>query len=280
MKIKAYAKINLSLDVVGKREDGYHLLRMIMQSIDLFDEIIIEKLDNGIIIQSDKPYIPNDERNLAYKAAKIFIDYFGINEGVKIFIKKNIPVAAGMAGGSTDAAAVLKGMAKLFEINVEEGKLMDLGLKIGADIPFCVKGGTALCEGVGEDITPLRAFKNHRLVIVKPNFGLSTKDVYNNLDINKIFKHPKTDKLIEAIEKEDVLFISENMTNVLENVSFRKYNILRDIKGKIVSMGALGSLMSGSGPTVFGIFNDEMKAQQCFKYFKGKYSQVYLSKTL
>lgn len=280
MKIKAYAKINLSLDVVGKREDGYHLLRMIMQSINLYDEIIIEEIDNGIVIDSDKAYIPNDKRNLAYKAAEIFINRYNIKKGVKIFINKNIPVAAGMAGGSADAAAVLKAMAEIFEVDTTESQLMELGLQIGADIPFCIKGGTALCEGIGEVITPLKPFKDHIIVVVKPNFGLSTKEVYKSLDINRIHRHPKTDELIQAIEKNDVRFISNNLRNVMENVSFRKYNILRNIKSKIVSIGALGSLMSGSGPTVFGIFDDEEKAQQCFEYFKNKYNQVYLSKTI
>ncbi|GAA0177775.1 4-(cytidine 5'-diphospho)-2-C-methyl-D-erythritol kinase [Clostridium sediminicola] len=280
MKIKAYAKINLSLDVVGKREDGYHLLRMIMQSIDLHDEIIIEEIDRGIVIDSDKAYIPKDKRNLAYKAAEIFINKYNIKKGVKIFINKNIPVAAGMAGGSTDAAAVLKAMAEMFEVDTTESQLMELGLQIGADIPFCIKGGTALCEGIGEVITPLKPFKDHIIVVVKPNFGLSTKEVYKSLDINKIHRHPKTDELIQAIEKNDLRFISNNLRNVMENVSFRKYNLLRNIKSKIVSIGALGSLMSGSGPTIFGIFDDEKKAQQCFEYFNNKYSQVYLSKTI
>lgn len=280
MNIKAYAKINLSLDVIGKRKDGYHLLRMIMQSINIHDEITIEEIDNGIIIDSDKPYIPKDERNLAYKAAEIFINKYGIKKGVKIFINKNIPVAAGMAGGSADAAAVLKAMVEMFRVDTSQSELMELGLKIGADIPFCIKGGTALCEGIGEVITPLEPFKNHVIVIVKPNFGLSTKEVYKSLDINKIHRHPKTDEIIQAIEKNDVHFVSDNLRNVLENVSFRKHNVLRSIKSKIVSMGALGSLMSGSGPTIFGIFDDEKKAQQCFEYFKSKYNQVYLSETI
>jgi 4-diphosphocytidyl-2-C-methyl-D-erythritol kinase len=280
MKIRAYAKINLTLDIIGKREDGYHLLRMIMQNVDLYDEIDIEKIESGIIIEVDKPYIPIDEKNLAYKAAKIFMNEFNISKGVKIKITKNIPVAAGMAGGSTDAAAVLRAMKDLFEINVEESKLMELGLKLGADIPFCIKGGTALCEGIGEIITALKSFKDHIVVIVKPNFGLSTKDVYKEIEIEKIFKHPKTEEVIQAIEENNVEFVSENLMNVLENVSLKKHKILRDIKSTMLNQGALGALMTGSGPTVFGIFDNIDKAEKCFEYFKSKYDQVYLSKTI
>ena len=280
MKVKAYAKINLTLDITGKRKDGYHLLRMIMQNVDVYDEIEIEKIQSGIIIEADKNYIPTDERNLAYKAAKIFMDEFNISEGVKIKITKNIPVAAGMAGGSTDAAAVLKAMQDLFEINVSESKLMEVGLKLGADIPFCLKGGTALCEGIGEIITPLKPFKDHMLVIVKPNFGLSTKDVYKDIDIQKIFKHPKTEEVIQAIEENDVAFVSENLMNVLENVSLKKHKILREIKNIMLNQGALGALMTGSGPTIFGIFEDEGKAEKTYEYFESRYDQVYLSKTI
>jgi 4-diphosphocytidyl-2-C-methyl-D-erythritol kinase len=280
MKIRAYAKINLTLDITGKREDGYHLLRMIMQNVDLYDEIDIEKIESGIVIEADKIYIPTDERNLAYKAAKIFMEEFNISEGVKIKITKNIPVAAGMAGGSTDAAAVLKAMKDLFKINVSESKLMELGLKLGADIPFCIKGGTALCEGIGEIITPLKSFKDHVLVIVKPNFGLSTKDVYKDIEVQKIFRHPKTEEVIQAIEENDVVFVSENLMNILENVSLKKHKILREIKITLLNQGAIGSLMTGSGPTVFGIFENIDKAEKCFEYFKSKYDQVYLSKTI
>ncbi|SHH51410.1 4-(cytidine 5'-diphospho)-2-C-methyl-D-erythritol kinase [Clostridium grantii] len=280
MKVKAYAKINLTLDITGKRKDGYHLLRMIMQNVDVYDEIEIEKIQSGIIIEADKNYIPTDERNLAYKAAEIFMNEFNISEGVKIKITKNIPVAAGMAGGSTDAAAVLKAMKDLFEINVSESKLMEVGLKLGADIPFCIKGGTALCEGIGEIITPLKPFKGHMLVIVKPNFGLSTKDVYKDIDVQKIFKHPKTEEVIQAIEGNNVAFVSENLMNVLENVSLKKHKILREIKNNMLNQGALGALMTGSGPTIFGIFEDESKAEKTYEYFKSRYDQVYLSKTI
>ena len=160
MKIKAYGKVNISLDVVGKREDGYHLLSMIMQNIDLYDEIEVEKQECGIILECNKSYVPVDNRNLAYKAAEIFKERYDIVDGVKINIEKNIPVSAGLAGGSTDAAAVLKVMNKLFNVNATEEELMELGLKLGADIPYCIHGGTALCEGIGEIITPIKPFRD------------------------------------------------------------------------------------------------------------------------
>lgn len=177
MKIKAYAKINIALDVVGKREDGYHLLRMIMQTVDLYDVIEITKSDCNIKLKCNKPYVPTDERNLAYKAAKLFKETYNIKDGVLIDLTKNIPVSAGMAGGSTDAAGVLKLMNRLFNVNASDEELRTLGLKLGADVPYCISGGTALCEGIGEKITQLKPFKDKILVIVKPPFGVSTKDV-------------------------------------------------------------------------------------------------------
>ena len=180
MRTKAYAKINLSLDIIGKREDGYHLLEMVMQTIDLYDEITIEKQDEGITIGCNKVYVPRDERNLAYKAAKLFIEKYNISQGVNINIKKNIPVSAGLAGGSTDAAAVLKIMNRLFNINAEDEELMKLGEELGADVPYCIKGD-CLCEGIGEKVTELKRFKDKIIVIVKPPFGISTKVYIKNL---------------------------------------------------------------------------------------------------
>ncbi|MDF2885599.1 MAG: 4-(cytidine 5-diphospho)-2-C-methyl-D-erythritol kinase [Clostridiaceae bacterium] len=180
MKIKAYGKINIALEVVGKREDGYHLLRMIMQNIDLYDLIELnEKRSNDITIECNKPYVPKDDRNLAYKAARLFMDTYKINRGIHIDIIKNIPVAAGLAGGSTNAAAVLKALNEMFDVGASEQDLMDLGVKLGADIPYCIKGGTCLCEGIGEKISELKSFKDKILVLVKPPFGVSTKDVYD-----------------------------------------------------------------------------------------------------
>lgn len=280
MLIKAYAKINISLDVVGKREDEYHILKMIMQNIELYDLLTIRKSNYGINIKCNKNYIPTDERNLAYKAAKLFIDTYKINGGIDLIINKNIPVSAGLAGGSTDAAAVLVAMNKLYDINVEENEICELGLKIGADVPFCIKGGTVLCEGIGEKLTPIKSFPGHILILVKPKFGVSTKEVYEALDINKIYKHPNTEKLIKAIENNDLLYVSENMRNTLENVTLKKHVILKKIKEKMIVSGALGSMMSGSGPSVFGFFDDILKAQKCYDYFKSKYNEVYITRTI
>ena len=280
MRIKAYAKVNISLDIVGKREDGYHLLEMIMQAIDLYDEINIEKQKEGINIKCNKSYVPTDERNLAYKAAKLFIEKYNINSGVNINIKKNIPVCAGLAGGSTDGAAVLKIMNKLFEINATDEELMELGLKLGADVPYCIKGGTALCKGIGEDVRELKNFKNKIIVLVKPPFGVSTKSVYQEFNLNKVKSHPNTKLLIKAIEDNDLNTVSNNMKNLLENVTLRKHKILINIKEEMKNYGALGAMMSGSGPTVFAFFEDMLKAQRCFEKMKSKYNDVFITRTI
>lgn len=280
MYIKAYAKINISLDIVGKREDGYHLLEMIMQNIDLYDEIEVNQCESGIHLKCNKAYVPTDERNIAYKAAKLFMDIYNIKSGVEINIKKNIPVAAGLAGGSTDGAATLKAMRNLYKKDITDEELMEIGLKIGADIPYCIKGGTALCEGIGEVITELNSFKDKILVVVKPNFGLSTKEVYKDFDISKIYKHPSTKEIISAIENDDFIFVCENMKNVLENVSIKKKPIINKIKKDMIKMGAKGALMSGSGPTVFAFFDDMMKAQRCFETLKKEYEETFITRTI
>lgn len=280
MEVKAYAKINLSLDVIGKRQDGYHLLKMIMQQIDLYDSINIEKCDKGITINCNKSYIPSDNRNLAYKAAELFLNTYKIDSGVTINIEKNIPVAAGLAGGSTDAAAVLKAMREIFDIKVNDEELMKLGLKIGADVPYCIKGGTALCEGIGEIITPLKSFGNNILVVIKPKFGISTKVIYNSLDITKIFKHVNTESLIRNIDNQNLTEVCKHLKNVLENVTIKKYYSIKNIKNDMIEHGAIGSLMSGSGPTVYGFFDDMLKAQQCYDFFKGKYRDVFITRTI
>lgn len=280
MLIKAYAKVNLSLDVVGKREDGYHTLEMIMQTIDLYDLINIKKTDKGINISCNKQYVPTDERNLAYKAADLFMKTYDICEGIDIYIKKYIPVAAGLAGGSTDAAAVLKAMRNMYRPDISDEKIMKLGLNIGADVPYCVVGGTALCEGIGEKVTKLNSFKNHILVVVKPAFGVSTKEVYKNLDINKIKRHPDTNLLISSIEANNLNMLARNMKNVLENVTLYKHVVLKDIKKEMINMGAQGALMSGSGPTIFAFFSDMLKAQLCYDKIKKKYRETFITRTI
>lgn len=280
MEIKAYAKINIALDVIGKREDNYHLLRMIMQTIDLYDVINIEPIDEGIEIKCNKHYVPTDERNLAYKAAKLFMDTYNIKQGVMIDIVKNIPVSAGLAGGSTDAAAVLKIMNKMFNIGASDSELKKLGLKLGADVPYCINGGTALCEGIGEKITQLKPFKDKIVVLVKPPFGVSTKEVYKEFDLSKAILHPKIESLISSMETDNTLFVAQNMRNLLENVTLRKYRVISNIKEELKSGGAIGSMMSGSGPTVFAFFDDMLKAQRCYEKMKEDYREVFLTRTI
>ncbi len=280
MYMKAYAKINLSLDVVGKREDGYHLLRMIMQSIDLYDLINIDLKEAGIELSCDKAYVPVDSRNIAYKAAELFLKEYGIDSGVRIDIQKNIPVAAGLAGGSTDAAAVLKGLRDLLKPEVTDEELMGLGVRIGADVPYCIAGGTALCEGIGEKITKLDPFRDKILILVKPPFGVSTKTVYQKLDIGKIRIHPPTNRLIKAMREQDLNYVSKNMKNVLENVTLNRKHTLRLIKDELVELGAMGSMMSGSGPSVFGFFEDMLQAQRCYDAMKLKYKETFITRTI
>lgn len=280
MREKAYGKVNITLDVVGKREDGYHLLKMIMQNIDIYDVITIERIESGIEITCNKPYVPTDERNLAYKAAKLFKDTFNITSGVSINIKKNIPVAAGLAGGSTDCAAVLKIMNKLFQVNANNEKLMELGVKLGADVPYCINGGTALCEGIGEVLTPLKPFKNHIIVLVKPPFGVSTKEVYKNFDLGRVKNHPETDKVITYINEDNLYEVAKNMKNLLENVTLKKHKVISSIKSEMESLGAIKAMMSGSGPTVFAFFDDMMKAQRCYDEMKKKYNDTFITRTV
>ena len=280
MKIKAYAKINISLDVVGKREDGYHLLEMIMQTIDLYDIVEVKKVKNGIQLECDKYYVPTDERNIAYKAAMIFKEHFGIDEGVYINIKKNIPVSAGLAGGSTDGAAVLKLMNKIFNINASDEELRKMAVKLGADVPYCINGGTALCEGIGEQITQLKPFKDKILVLIKPPFGVSTKNVYKEFDLSKVILHPKTKELIKNMEEDNLEFVANNMKNLLENVTLRRHKTIANIKEGARMKECIGTMMSGSGPTVFAFFDDMYKAQLCYDYMKDKYKDVFITRTI
>ncbi|WP_010246580.1 4-(cytidine 5'-diphospho)-2-C-methyl-D-erythritol kinase [Acetivibrio cellulolyticus] len=264
--IKARAKINLSLDVLGKREDGYHDVRMIMQSIGLHDKVFLEAIDERCIkVTCDKHWVPTDCDNIAYKAAAVLMDKFDIPKGISIRIVKKIPVAAGLAGGSADAAAVLKGMNDIFSLNLKEDDLMQLGKSIGADIPFCIKGGTMLAEGIGEVLTEIEPLRNVNIVLVKPRISVSTAWVYKNLEIGKISSRPDTELLINLIEKKDIQNLGKNMVNVLEAVTINRHRVISEIKEKLVSLGALGSMMSGSGPTVFGVFGNRVTAEKACK---------------
>lgn len=280
MKCKAYAKVNLSLDVLGVKENGYHLLSMIMQCIDLYDEIEIKEKESGIKVYCSDKRIPTDRRNLAYKAAEIFMEKYKINKGIEIHIEKSVPSEAGLGGGSSDGAAVLKMMRDLFKPEVSNEDLAVLGEKLGADVPFFIYGGTALCEGIGEIITPLNNFSNHRLVLVKPNFGVSTKEVYEEVDKKVLKERPETKQIVEYINNNELESLCNSMVNVLERVTLEKYPVLINIKEEMKNLGSIGVLMSGSGPTIFGFFKEDELAKACYDYMKNKYSQVYITKTI
>lgn len=280
MLIRANAKINLSLDIIGKREDGYHLLEMVMQSIDLYDEVQLDEIEEGIVLDCDKNYIPLDNRNIAYKAAELLMRTFNLNKGVSVKISKNIPVAAGLAGGSTDAAAVLKGMNELFKLHLSEEELMALGLQLGADVPFCIKGGTCLCTGIGEKIEVLEPFSDQIVLLVKPPFGVSTREAYGGFELDKIKKHVETRKLISAMDSKDLSLMNYHMRNLLENVILRKHPMVKNLKQSLMRLGAITSLMSGSGPTVYGLFDDLQKAKNAMVFFDKSGNEVILTKTI
>jgi 4-diphosphocytidyl-2-C-methyl-D-erythritol kinase len=277
ISLNAHAKINLSLDVLNKREDGYHNLQMIMQTIQLHDTISIHEIPEGVEIKCEAPYVPNNSTNIAYKAAEAMINKYKLDAGVRIVIDKKIPVAAGLAGGSTDAAAVLKGINILFKIGIEQNELMQIGKTIGADVPYCIMGGTALAEGIGEKLTPLEPLGNIPIILIKPKLGVSTAWVFKSLDLDKVSKRPDTEMLIKALEKKDIKYLAENMSNVLEGVTISKYPILEKIKKNLLHKGAIGSMMSGSGPTVFGIFDNEDKAKKAFNILKTSKNDIFLT---
>lgn len=262
--IKAYAKINLGLDVVRRLENGYHEVRMIMQTVGIHDELMLKRTEEGITVTTDSGELPTDENNLIYKAAKLMLETYHISSGLHIHLKKNIPVAAGMAGGSTDAAATFKGINRLFDLDCTLEELMKLGVQIGADVPYCVMGGTALAEGIGEKLTSLNPAPDCYLLVAKPDIQVSTKYVYEHLDAEGIRKHPDIDGMVEAIWEESLQGILDRMGNVLESVTVEKYPIIQKIKDRMRELGALNSLMSGSGPTVFGIFISERQAREAY----------------
>lgn len=258
---KAYAKINLGLDVIRRREDGYHEVKMIMQTVDIWDRLTFtRKSEAGIELSVGGVDLPVGEDNLIYKAARLVLAQAGIDGGVAISLQKNIPIAAGMAGGSTDAAAVFHGLNELFSLSMSMEDMMKLGVKIGADVPYCIMGGTALSEGIGEILTPLPAPPECILVIAKPDINVSTKFVYENLHADRLTKHPDIDGMAEAIRQGSLDGITKRMGNVLETVTVGEYPIIDKIKGLMRAKGAVNALMSGSGPTVFGIFTDRSLA--------------------
>lgn len=280
MRLQAFAKINLGLDVLGKREDGYHEVRMIMQTIRMYDQLDMRKsVEPGIHLTTNKKYIPVDENNLIWRAAKLMMDTCGIMEGVSIHLHKVIPVAAGMAGGSSDAAATLVGMNRLFHCGLSKEKLMELGVQIGADVPYCVLRGTALAEGIGEKLTVLPPMPDCWILIGKPGISVSTKYVYTTLDLNTDTVHPDIDGMKKALEDGNLYGITERMGNVLQDVTIPAYPEVERIKEQMKTLGAVNAMMSGSGPTVFGIFDNEEKAQEACQKLResGSCQQVFLT---
>ena len=262
IQMKALAKVNLGLDVIRRREDGYHEVKMIMQTVRLYDRIILEKTQKGISMETNLSFLPVNEQNIAYRAAKMLMDEFHIQSGLHIKIDKHIPVAAGMAGGSTDGAAVLYGVNKIFELGLTKRQLMERGVKLGADVPYCIMRGTVLSEGIGEILTPVPSLPDCHILIAKPPVSVSTKHVYENLKLDKIEKHPDIDGMIEALRMEDLHGVTQRMENVLETVTIPEHPEIQQIKDLMIKDGALKALMSGSGPTVFGIFDDREKGMR------------------
>ena len=276
--LKSRAKINLSIDVLGKRQDGYHLVEMIMQTIDLYDLIEINEKDNDqITIKSTSDEIPLDCNNLVYKAANLIKKTFNINKGVEIHIKKNIPVAAGMAGGSSNAAAVLVGLNKLWNLNLSNQQLEKIGLKLGADVPFCKNGGAVLASGIGEELTPIKGLtKDVCILVCKPDLFVSTKEVYECIDSKDIDKRPNNKFLIECLKNEDTRQLAENMFNVLEGVTMDKHPVIQQIKDIMTNNRALGAMMSGSGPTVFGLYENREDAVKCKAILEKQFKQTFV----
>ncbi|VDN48105.1 4-(cytidine 5'-diphospho)-2-C-methyl-D-erythritol kinase [Petrocella atlantisensis] len=282
VKRKARAKINLALDVIGKRENGYHDVRMVMQTIELHDKVRLKKIKSDkILMKTNLPYLPRDNRNLVYQVVEYMKTTYGIKSGVYIDLYKVIPVGAGLAGGSTDAAQSVLGMNELFELGLNIETMEEIGAKFGADIPYCIRGGTMIAEGIGEILTPIKPIMKLHLLIVKPKQSVSTAYVYGNLDVMTISNHPNIDAMVRGIEEDHMGQIVQNLGNVLEEVTFRGYPEVKMIKEAIFNNAALGALMSGSGSAVFGIFEDQGMAHQAAKKLKRleEVKQVFVTTT-
>ncbi|MCH5185272.1 MAG: 4-(cytidine 5'-diphospho)-2-C-methyl-D-erythritol kinase [Oscillospiraceae bacterium] len=277
--LKSYGKINLTLDVAGRRANGYHDVSMIMQTIGLFDSIIVDRCSHSITVSSNLKYLPDNEKNIAYRAAAEFFEYTGIRGGVMIRIQKNIPVAAGLAGGSSNAAAVLVALNVLYNKHLSVGELCKIGVKLGADIPYCLTGGTCLSEGIGEILTPVAALPGLNVVLVKPPVNISTAVIYEKIDSVQISARPDNKEFIKALESGDVRRIGKLMCNVMEEVTVGMCPEIRSIKNNLIDDGALGAVMSGSGPTVFGLFDDYEAAKKSMDKFYKKYNDVFLCRT-
>ncbi len=282
LALKAYGKINLGLDVLRKRPDGYHDLKMIMQMVDVYDDIVITKTDrkDEIVVATDKFVLENEKGNLAYMAVKLLFDEFNIHQGIEIKINKRIPIAGGMAGGSSDCATTLMGINEMFDLKLSKEDLMKRGVKLGADVPYCVLGKTAIAEGIGEILTPLPTPPSCYVIIAKPPVSVSTAFVYGKIRADEITKRPDIDGMAEAIKNGDLYKMSSLLYNVMEDVTVPEYPIIADIKKMMIENGALNSIMSGSGPTVFGIYDNLEKAENTMKLLKKSNltEQLYLTK--
>ena len=280
LELKALGKLNLGLDILGQMENGYHEVRMVMQTVYLYDRVLLEKTEGDEIqIQSNLAYLPNNENNIAYKAAAILKEEFHIKGGIRITLEKHIPVAAGMAGGSADAAAVLFGMNRMYHLRLSEEALKERGVKLGADVPYCIMRGTALAEGIGEKLSKLPPMVKCPVLIAKPQISVSTKFVYDNLKLGSDMVHPDIDRLVADIREKDLYKIAADMGNVLETVTIPAYPVIADIKDHMMEHGAVNAMMSGSGPTVFGLFDKEATAVEAYEAMKasGLAKQVYLT---
>lgn len=278
--LKAYGKINLGLDVLRRREDGYHEVKMVMQTVNLYDTLYLKAIKKeAIIIKTNKPYLPVNESNIIYKAIDMLRNDFNLPGGVFVDLKKQIPVAAGMAGGSSNAAATLIGMNKIYGLNLSVDKLMEYGVKLGADVPYCIMRGTALAEGIGEKLTRISPMPACHIIIAKPDISVSTKTVYQNLNVNQV-THPDVDGIVEGLERGSIEQICDLLGNVLEEVTIPLHPVVSDYKSFLRENGAVNALMSGSGPTVFGIFTDKETARKAFLKMRNEFSaaQIHLTR--
>ena len=279
--LEAFGKINLSLDVLHKRTDGYHELNTIMQQIDLKDTVILRELNEGIKIECNNKEVPLDNTNLVYKAWEKIIEKTGINRGIHIIIDKKIPIASGLAGGSTNGAAVLKGLNKLWNLNLSQEELMDMGLEIGADVPFCIMGGTAHAKGIGEKLTKLKSFSNKMVLLANVGIPISTAYVYGNLSLSTINTRIDIGKMVQYIEQDNLPKLAKSMANVMEQVVIKEYPIIDEIKKDMIkSVASVGSIMSGSGPTVFGLFDDEDRLYKGKNKLEKRIEKVFIAKTI
>ena len=281
MRLRAMAKINLGLDVLGKRADGYHDVRMIMQTVHMYDTLdLTMRVRPGITVETNLPFLPVDKGNLVYRAAQLLMEEFAIKNGLHIRLNKHIPVAAGMAGGSSDAAAVLVGVNRMFHLGLSRSELMKRGVQVGADVPYCVMRGTALAEGIAEVLTPLPPAPDCYVLIAKPSVNVSTRYVYEHLRLDSGTVHPDIDGLLACIDRGDLPGMAAGLGNVLESVTVPAWPVIGEIKESMMENGALGALMSGSGPTVFGLYGDVARAKQAREVLRRseKAKIVYLTK--